>query len=461
MRSSARLLSTSLTVSREVPRVTGGEGVWLELADGQRVVDASNTSAPLGHGHPEIAQAVRGAAGAPVLNEGLGWRAREQAAADLAEIAFGAEEWLGAVRFFISASEANDAALSLCQALTGRAALATRMRAYHGGTGLAREMTVQPHWHGGLSSPSHGVQAPPRLATVHQLPAPVGARAGEPGPVPNAPPPDGGTGAGASGLQTTGTENGHDPLDRAGELLEHSAAVIIDYSQGGVYHTVAYQDRLAELAREAGTFWIADETVTGFGRVGGWFQFQASSTRPDFVTMGKSLAAGAAPAGAVLMSKRVLDAMSDSSWQSYSTFRGHPVQAAAISAHLRVSAREGVYERARELEGLMLERLRGLAASHPSVARVDGRGMHWTVELYGPEWSSWRGEEAEPVASRVVARALEAGALFSTSGEQTSLFIAPPLVISRAELERMFDALDHGLGVADRDLAGTGEYAHG
>jgi len=471
VRSGARLLSTSLTLSREALEVTGGEGVWLELADGERVIDASNTSAPLGHGHPEIVQAAREAAGAPVLNEGLGWHEREQAAADLAEIAFGGEEWLGAVRFFISASEANDAALSLCQALTGRAALATRTRAYHGGAGLAREMTVQPHWHGGLSSPSHGVQAPPRLATVHQLPAQVGARIGAAGPVPSTPAPHAGAGAGATGLQAAGAgatgppANGatsaRDPLDRAGELLEQSAAVIIDYSQGGVYHTSAYQDRLAALAREAGTFWIADETVTGFGRVGGWFQFQAASTRPDFVTLGKSLAAGAAPAGAVLMSKRVLDAMSDSSWQSYSTFRGHPIQAAAISAHLRVSAREGVYERARELEGSMLERLRRLAASHPSVARVDGRGMHWTVELHGPEWSSWRGEEAEPTASRVVTRALEAGALFSTSGEQTSLFIAPPLVISEAELERMFEALDHGLTVADSDLAGAGERAGG
>jgi 4-aminobutyrate aminotransferase-like enzyme len=426
---SSRLLSTSLTLSEEVPHVTGAQGAWFELSDGRRVIDGSNTSAPLGHGHPEVVEAVRRAASAPILNEGLGWREREQAAEDLVNIAFGGEQWLGAVRFFVSASEANDVALALCQALTGRAALATRERAYHGGAGLAREMTVQPQWHGGLSSPSHGVKAPPRLATVHELPAPRGARIG------------------GDGLPTDTSA-----LARASGLLEESAAVILDYSQGGIYHEVAYQDQVAELAKAAGTLWIADETVTGFGRVGGWFQFQASATRPDFVTMGKSLAAGGAPAGAVLVSKRVLDAMSDSAWQSYSTFRGHPLQVAAISAHLRVSARERVFERARGLDGFMLARLERVAAAHPSVARIDGRGLHWTVELHGPDWRSWRGEEAEPTASRVVSRALEAGALFSTSGEQTSLFIAPPLVISEDELEHMFEALEQGLLVADREL---------
>src|SRR5262249_939512 len=153
------------------PRVVGAQGVWLELAGGRRVIDASNTAAPLGHAHPEIVEAIRRAANAPALNEGVGWLDRNRAADDLIHIAFEDEDWVGAVRFFSSASEANDVALALCQALTGRAAIATRERAYHGGTGLSRELTVQPHWHGGLSSPDR-VMAPPRLAQVHEIGAP-------------------------------------------------------------------------------------------------------------------------------------------------------------------------------------------------------------------------------------------------------------------------------------------------
>jgi len=438
MSSAGRLLSTSLTTGDESnARIVGGHGVWFRLSDGREVIDASNTAAPLGHCHPEIIEAVRGAADAPVINEGWQWAEREQAAEDLLRIAFAGEDWAGAVRFFISASEANDAALALCQALTGRKDLATRQRAYHGGAGLARELTVQPQWHGGLAGagpagPAGSASAvPPRLATVHELPAPSGARVtGQPDP-------------------TAGT----DWLPAARAQLASSAAVLLDYSQGGIYHSPDYQDRVAQLAAEEGTYWIADETVTGFGRVGGWFQFQHGQARPDLVTMGKCLSAGGAAAGAVVLSRRLLDRLEGTSWQSYSTYRSHPVAMAAIRTHLRVSSREGLYKRAADLDAVMYDRLAEVAAQHPSVARIDGRGLHWTVELHGPDWRTWRGEEANPLASRVVARALEAGALIATSGEQTSLFLAPPLVISDAELAQIFDALHHGLELADTQLA--------
>lgn len=426
----SRLLSTSLTAGDSPGlRIVGGHGSWFRLADGREVIDASNTAAPLGHCHPEIMTAIRGAADAPVLNEGWRWAERDEAAEELIGTAFAGEEWAAAVRFFISASEANDAVLALCQALTGRTPLATRERAYHGGAGLARDLTVQPQWHGGLSSAA-GVAAPPRLATVHELPAPGGARVtGQPDP-------------------TAGTEW----TAAASAQLAGSAAVLLDYSQGGIYHTARYQDTVADLARDTGTYWIADETVTGFGRVGSWFQFQHGTRRPDFVTLGKCMTAGGAPAGAVVLSEQALDRVSGSSWQSYSTYRAHPVAMAALRAHLRVSRRDRIYERTLGLDGYMFRKLSEVASQHPGVARIDGRGLHWTVELHGPDWRQWHGEEAEPLASRVVARALEAGALIATSGEQTSLFLAPPLVITEAELDRVFDALHHGLTVADQEL---------
>jgi 4-aminobutyrate aminotransferase-like enzyme len=426
----AHLFSTSLTAGEAaVPTVVDGQGVWLTLADGRRVIDASNTAAPLGHRHPEIVEAVRRAADCPALNEGWGWQGRNEAADDLVRVALGDEDGAWAVRFFISASEANDVALTLAQALTGRADLATRQRAYHGGLGLARDLTIQPHWHGGLAGSDGTSAVPPRSVAVHVLLAPTGARVTR---------------------QADPTADG-EWEQSAFERLSRSAAVLVDYSQGGVYHTPRYQDRVAALAREAGALWIADETVTGFGRVGGWFQFQHADSRPDIVSMGKCLAAGAAPAGALLLSRDVVERIGGRRWQTYSTFRGHPVAVAAISAHIRVSARDGIYQRALAYDEVMLERMHEVARSHPSVARIDGRGLHWTVEVHGPDWRDWRGEEAEPIASRVAARAMDAGVLFSTSAEQTSLFVAPPLIVEDGEVARIFDALHHGLELADQE----------
>src|SRR5918997_6070660 len=180
----SRVLSTALTQGPQ-PTVVSGEGLWLWLDDGRRVLDGTNTAAPLGHSHPEVAEAIRGAAASPALNEGMRWAGRESATDALVELAFDGEDWVGGVRFFISAGEANDAVLALSQALTGRPALATRERAYHGGVGLSRDLTVQPHWHGGLSFRDRTL-APPRLATVHELPAPRGARIVGPEPDPDA-----------------------------------------------------------------------------------------------------------------------------------------------------------------------------------------------------------------------------------------------------------------------------------
>ena len=182
----SRVLSTSLTTGSQ-PLVVRGEGMYLELDDGRRVLDAP-TPPRRSAAHPEIVEAVRAAASAPAINEGVRWAGREAAADALLDTALEGEDWAGAVRFFISAGEANDAMLALAQALTGRAPIATRERAYHGGVGLAREMTVQPQWHGGLAYRDR-TAAPPRLADVRELPAPVGARiAGpEPDPTPTAP----------------------------------------------------------------------------------------------------------------------------------------------------------------------------------------------------------------------------------------------------------------------------------
>lgn len=430
--STSRLLSTGLNSGEaEYGRIVDAEGSYFHLENGRRLLDASNTAAPLGHRHPEIVEAVRRATTAPSINEGWFWPDREAAARELVETAFRDElDWVGAVRFFLSGSEANDLALSLSQALTGRGELATRERAYHGMTGLSRDMTVQPHWHGGLSSRSGGTRPVPPAAVVRQLPAPLHARYGEP------------------------TWQARDPLtvEQTADELEDVAAVIIDYTQGGIYYDPAYQDLTAEAARRAGALWIADEVVTGLGRQGGtWFAFQGAEARPDIVTLGKPLTGGGAPGGAVVVSKEIADQISGESWQTYSTYRGHPLTVAAVRAYVKVVERDGLIARVKELEGAMDRHMARIARDHPGVARIDGHGLHWTVELAGPDWREWQADVAEtPIASQVSNRAAEAGVLIGTSGEQTSLFIAPPLTIADGELEELVKGLDHGLELADQ-----------
>jgi 4-aminobutyrate aminotransferase-like enzyme len=416
--------------------IAGAAGSWFRLADGRHVIDASNLAAPLGHCHPDLVAAVRGASGSPALDDGWIWRGRQKAADDLLEHAFGREDdWVGAVRFFSSASVANDQALSLAQALTGRAPLVTREHAYHGTVGLCREMTTRTQARGGF--PAGGGSRPaPRLAEVRLLPAP------------------------RCRLLSPCAPDGRCrclPADLA-STMARAAAVIIDYSQGGIYPAPAYQDQLAEAARAAGALWIADEVVTGLGRQGRWMTFQRGASRPDIVTLGKGLAGGVAPAAAVVLSRAVADRLNYQLWQSYSTFRGHPLTVAAVSATVRRIARDGLVERADALDAVIRPRLSRIADAHPSVHRVDGLGLHWTVELRGDGPPSRARRPGAPTpAERVVAAALDAGVLLAARDGGASLFIAPPLIVADSELDLILRALDRALSVADAALAGDRE----
>ncbi|TKI05281.1 aminotransferase class III-fold pyridoxal phosphate-dependent enzyme [Martelella alba] len=422
-----RLLKTGLNTGiQDAPRIIDGEGVYFVMSDGRKLIDGSCTGGPLGHRHPDIITAMQDAiTRAPVVSEGWFWAEREAAAEELIKTAFAREtDWIGAVRFFLSGSEANDAALSLAQALTGRTRIATRERAYHGLAGLSRAATTQPQWHGGISWYGGGVSPVPVLTKTTELPAPYSTR-------------------------NSGRIHylrSRESLEEAEAQLSDCAAMIIDYSQGGIYHDPAYQDRAAQAARKAGALWIADEVVTGLGRSGHWFAFDHGTTRPDMVTLGKSLAGGAAPCGAVVLSKAIVERISKGSWQNYSTFRGHPLMIAATRTYLRVVERDGLLDRVRDMEKIIQTRLAAIARKHDIVARIDGRGIHWTVELKGGDWRDWRADTSEtPPASLVSDRAIEAGALIGTSGEHDSLFLAPALTMSDTELERLLDALDYGL----------------
>jgi len=427
----SKLIYTGINAGKMNFKVVGGEGVYFELEDGRKVLDGSNTGGPLGHQHPDMVEAVTAAARNPVINEGWFWRDRERAAEDVVETCFpDNSDWVGGVRFFISGGEANDLAMSLAQAMTGRTALATRERAYHGMTGMSQHLTVQPQWHGGLAVEGGKAMPVPVPLSIRQLPAPMGAKYGQ--PADNRP----------TSVRLAGIE----------ETLADTACTIIDYTQGGMYYDPEYQDRVAEAARSVGSVWIADEVVTGTGRVGRMFAFEGASSRPDMITLGKGLAGGASPVGAIILSKDMVDQMKGKSWQTYSTFRGHSLTVACVRAYLRVLKRDKLIDRVAYLEGVMHRRLLEIAAKHPSVARVDGDGLHWTVELHGPDWRTWENNVAEaPIASRVSARALEAGAMIGTSGEQISLFLAPSFIITEAELNRLLDALDYGLDVADEE----------
>jgi 4-aminobutyrate aminotransferase-like enzyme len=257
-------------------------------------------------------------------------------------------------------------------------------------------------------------------------------------------------------LQPEGHSCAESCLAGAGEALDGAAAVIMDYSQGGIVPSAQYQDALADMARAAGALWVADETVTAFGRMGHGFAFQRGSTRPDMVTMGKGITGGAVPCGALVLSQDLVDAIGPRRWMTSSTYRGHPLAVAAVSTVVRVIDRDRLVERAAGL-GVGLGRdLQSIVASHPCARGVIGEGLSWLIHIAEPDRGldedEWRGDgQHEPLCTAVHRAALDEGVLIPEfSGER--LWIVPPLVISEDDLATALAALDTALAAGDRML---------
>ncbi|MFT3864444.1 MAG: aminotransferase class III-fold pyridoxal phosphate-dependent enzyme [Solirubrobacterales bacterium] len=422
--------------------VAAAVGTEITLGDGRVVVDGGSLSSCIvGHRHPRVVAAVQRAAEGGSVGDGTGWLPREQAADDLLSLAFAGEDWAQGVAFFISSSEACDLGLLLAQMLTGREPLVARERGYHGNVGLARSTSLNALWKPGLAPLGDAPAVmPPDPATVRVLPVPE------------------------CGLTTPANRiPGHDCaascLAEAPALLEGAAASLLDSSQGSVCPPASYQDGLIRATHAAGAYFIADETVTGFGRLGHGFAFQRGSERPDMVQLGKGITGGAAPGGALVLSAEILAAIGERRWTTSSTFRGHPLTVAAISATMNVVHDEGLVERSARLGKVLADAVEEMVAAHPCALRAIGdEGLMRQIQLHVPEEMTEArydgGGATESLPHLVHREALDRGAYIGVFSAQT-IWAIPPLVISEAALEQVIEALDGALGAADRVLEGT------
>ncbi len=178
-----------------------------------------------------------------------------------------------------------------------------------------------------------------------------------------------------------------------------------------------YLREVAAICEEHNVLLIADEIQSGLGRTGRMFAFEHEGIRPDMVTIGKALSGGFYPVSAVLASRAILGVLRPGDHGS--TFGGNPLACAVARAALRVLVDERLPERSATLGAYALERLQAMRSPH--VVEVRGRGLWIGIEL---------NREARPVCEELQRR----GVLCKETHE-TVIRLAPPLVISREDLD--------------------------
>ena len=233
-----------------------------------------------------------------------------------------------------------------------------------------------------------------------------------------------------------------DDLERIVQLHDPStiAAVIVEPvagSVGVIPPPKNYLKRLREICDKYGILLIFDEVITGFGRLGAAFAAQRFDVQPDLLTAAKGLTNAAIPMGAVLARKHIYDAFMtgpESAIELFHgyTFSGHPVACAAGLATLDIYRREGLFERARELEDYWENAAHALRGS-PHVVDIRNCGL-----IAGIELESIPGKVGTR-AFEVFLKAFERGILVRASGDVVAL--SPPLIVEKNQIDELFGVL--------------------
>jgi adenosylmethionine-8-amino-7-oxononanoate aminotransferase len=221
-----------------------------------------------------------------------------------------------------------------------------------------------------------------------------------------------------------------------------------------------YWAGLRELADRYGIALVADEVITGFGRIDGWFAAPAMGAIPDVITCAKGITSAYAPMGAVIVSDRIAEPLYEDGRMLLHgiTFGGHPVAAAIALRNIEIFEREGVLQNVRDLEGHFGMRLRELQDRLPIVGDVRGAGFFWCLELVrDADNGRFSAEERERLLRGFLGvRLLEEGLIARPDDRGDAvLHLAPPLVSTGADLDEMVQKTEAVLADAsERFFAG-------
>jgi 4-aminobutyrate aminotransferase-like enzyme/Ser/Thr protein kinase RdoA (MazF antagonist) len=392
-----------------------GEGAWMEAADGRRYLDAYNNVPVVGHAHPRVVRAI--ARQAATLNTNT--RYLHEHVVELAErLTATLPDELDTVMFVNSGSEANDLAWRLATTVTGGDAGIVTDWGYHGVTAAIADFSPS-EW-------PHGEQPP----GVETYPAPDtyrGRYADADDPVPVA------------------REELVGAVARLADRGRRPAALFLDstFTADGIFvPTPEVVAGIIGAARDAGALYVADEVQSGHARTGEMWGHTRWGVTPDVVTLGKPMGNGH-PVAAVITRAEIADRFGAQT-TFFSTFGGNPVACAAALAVLDVIEDEGLAAHATTVGDELRASLTALAARHPAIGDVRGRGLMTGVELVRDPGTR---EPATDLAARVKDAMAEAGVLIGTTGRlKNVLKIRPPLCITGDEAAFIVARLDDVLG---------------
>jgi taurine--2-oxoglutarate transaminase len=416
--------------------VKSAKGVYFWDVDGKRYLDFNSMTmcVNIGHGDERVINAIIAQAKElPYAGPPMTTKPRALLGKLLSEITPGN---LDHFLFTLGGTDANENAVKLARAYTGKHKVLARYRSYHGAsagamalTGDPRRLAWEPNLMGGVV---HFLDPYRYRSTFHR-----------------------------TNPDLPEAEFTQDYLNHLEEIIQYEgaqtiAAILLESvtgTNGVIIPPEGYLQGVRELCDRHGILLIADEVMSGFGRTGEWFAVDHWNVVPDLMTMAKGLTSAYAPLGAVAMKPEIALFFTDKVFQSGLTYNAHPISLAAALANIQVMQEDHLVEHSRQMGAVLHRKLADLGEQHPSVGEVRSIGLFGILELVKDRqtrepMAPFDGSSPEMIRLRKYM--LDHGVYIYTHWH--TVLVIPPLIITEEQLDEGFAVLDEALKITDEAI---------
>jgi len=415
--------------------VVDAEGCYFIDSAGKRYLDFSSQlmCVNLGHKNPAVIRSIEEQARAlPYIAPSYASSARAELSNLLLKVLpKGLEKFF----FTTSGTDANEAAFKIARMYTGTTKIIARYRSYHGSTTASIAATGDPRrWAMEPAGKAQGFIFAPEVNCY------------------NCP------------IKHTYPSCNVACVDYIEHMIVNEsnvAAVVLEPvtgTNGVLIPPAEYFPRLRQICDAHGVLMIADEVMTGWGRTGKWFAVDNWGVQPDILVTAKGITSAYVPLGLCATTSKIAAHFDDHYFAHGHTYEAHPMTLAPAVATIHEMQRLDLVNRANKIGAYLGEKLKALAAKHPSIGDVRGIGLFWAVELVKDKqtkqpFNTMRDKvEGKPlVVDQVAAEAMKRGV--ALQAWVSHFVIAPPLIITEAEVDAGIAAFDAGLAIADAALS--------
>ncbi len=406
------------------------QGVYFWDAKGKRYLDFSSQlmNLNIGHQHRKVIDAIKEQAEKLCFSHpGMATEPRGRLGEIIADVTPGD---LKKTFFCLGGAEANENAIKMARAFTGRHKILAHYISYHGAThgaialtGDKRRWPVEPTMPGVV-----------HVLNPYCYRCPFG----------------------------WSKDTCHrECIDHVEEVIQYEgpeniAAILFEGvvgSNGIIVPPDEYWPRMREICNKYGILLISDEVMSGFGRTGKWFAVDNWDVTPDILTMAKGVTSGYVPLGAVVVSEKIAQFFEDNKLWCGLTYSAHPLSCAAGVATVKVYKEDGLIENAAQVGRYLGTRLEEIKSEHISVGDVRYIGLFSVIEVVKDKGkktpvATRNANGAELATMNEAAKFLRDQGLF-TFINANMIFIVPPLCITNSQLDEGLSIIDQALEMID------------